>query len=883
MPKLPFGKFGNSNKTTPNGRNTITNREERDAVIENPLWENDQGIVYNREGKREIGLQLFLPPDTSLSNAALYRMWEDIHGVLHNGIPEGERGRFIIAGTRARPQVTRINPGNGHPLARQLRLSAAQNFETMRLRNQLLEWTYYFTCTVNARNFSEEEAMTPDQYRRGTETALRLRARFAQLFSFAGIAAKEMDENDVHECVYRYLNPDQQSAAVPPFRPASKRKFYTQDDLIEHPDIYSHTWREQLLGSEIVNTTDHLQIGRTYVNVTTMRRTPDITDVNGVTGIISGLNREGVHRAYIITDYHHEPFQKMLAKVRGKARQLNAAATDTEAGYIDPETRAGLADTEDFLTYLSRTNQHIFSTSCAVITMEDSAEKMILANEAARAALAPMGGGSPVISTAQNIKQYLMEYMPFSGMSGSTKFKVLEENSADFFPLTGPWEGTFVHEEDIIEGSLFLNRTHGVTRYNLFSQYNNNYSAVIVAGSGRGKTVLANYLMTDIVAQGGIATLVDRGKGYDTVVNLLDGVTISIGPGSEHTINPFHLGDHVIFPDERKLLGTLAILRSMVPPLSESTQGLEDQLIEEAIARTYQAGRDERPMYNPDGTPRLNDDGTQAFEIVRDKAVYMSDFHARLSNITEMKGSPLTQEMRGMLQTLSLQFGKWVGDGMYANFVDGDTTIDITHPIMNFEVGELEKSGPLATVGMLLIGELTWERIYLYADKPKLVVFDEAWKLLRNAYARSIFEEFFRRGRHVFVGAMAVSQSLRDFDEMPGILSSCSNFFLSDLPGEDALVADRLGLNSQALAIYKTISGGTANGLHIQTDYKEFFAWNRMQDGVHGDVIRVYMSPLQNITYSSNPVHKAKRAAAIKAHGGNTLEGLLSLVRDKQN
>lgn len=858
-------------------RKSIFNRDERDAIAESPYWENDQGVVFNREGVREIGLRLHLPPMTALGKKEKLDMWDLLRGVLHNGIPEDQRGRMIIAGMRATPDTIQTQPGNGHPLARELRASAARQFEQMRLRNEVLRWEYYFTCTVPGRVLDETTGYTEGQYERIMENAFLLRTRLQQMFGHAGISAEELDEQDVFNIMYHYRNPDFQSVTAPRFIPSDKRRYYLQSDLEEYQDIYTHSLREQLNATDIDNTRlDYLKVGTTFVSVTTMRNVPDTTYINGVTKIINALNKHGVHRAYLFADYYHEKFQQQLSKVRNRARQFNSTVKDTDAGYIDPETRAGLADTEDFLTYLSRSNQHIFSTAVGLMLMEDTPEQLRAATEAARSGLGQLGGGSPVTSQAQNIKQFMLEFAPFAGGSPASKFKVLEENSADFYPLTGPWEGTFKHENDPVDATLFLNRANTVTRYNLFSQYSNNYCSVIIAGSGSGKTFLANYFITDMIAQEGIVTIIDRGNGYNTLVKLLDGHTVVIGPGSMHTINPFDLPKGHTSPEDRKVLYILALLRSMVPPDGTGNENVENQLLKEAISRTYSRTTEMLAVTDPAGQHVLDEDGNRTY-AAHFRGATMTDFVQTLRNLTELEGEVLDMKRMDLVRSLTLQFREWTGDGMYGRFVDGETTIDITHPIMCFEIGELEKSGPLGTVGMMLISELAWQRAYLYKNRPKLTVFDEAWKLLRNQQAREVFEEFFRRGRHIMLGPLAITQSIDDFDTLPGVLVSTSNFFLGNLPGQAAKVRERLGLNDDAMATFESIGNQTASTGTPQ-NYKEFFAWNRMGNSEHGDIIRVYTSSLQRWTYSTNQIHDAKRAAAIAAAGGDTLAGLRALA-----
>lgn len=860
--------------TTP-GRNALTNRTDRDLLSISPYWDNVRGVVFNREGTAEIGIEIELPVVTSLTTKEKLGLWSRLRAVLHYGVPEGQRARMIIALTRATPDAIEVGNQPGLPLAQALRSSVSDLFDQMRLRNGVLTARYVLTCTVPGPRPDETRGFTEGQAAQIMERAATLRESLLVQFETANIAARPMNAQDTKDFIEDWFNPDFQATAKAPYITPEERTWYLQGDLEAHPDIYSNSFREQIYQSAVETARlEHLLVGSTYVNAIVMRKVPTITYVDGVNRILKALNRTKARRAYVVMDFIHENFQKELASVRNRARRFHSTVNDDQAGYIDPETRAGLADTEDFLTYLSRSGQHIFTSAAAIILMEDTPEDMRASIEGARAALAEMGGGAPVISQMENLRRYGLEYAPFGGITPQTRFKVLEENSADFFALTGPWKGTMQHPQDPIHPSLFLSRFNTVIQYNLFSQYSNNYCGLIIAGSGSGKTYLANYLATDVLAQGGVVTITDRGGGFDPLIKLNGGTIIKIGPGSEHTVNPFDLPPGATFPDDRKQAFIYAALRTMVPA-SINDETKEEQLIKEAVRRAFERANDYETAMDEFKRPVMRDG--QVVRVPVFTGVSMTSFRSTLNTITEINGEPLDGERLAIVRDLSHKFGTWIGDTMEGRFVDGKTTVDLTHKIMGFDITELENAGAVGTLGMMLIGEMNWQRAYMYPGVPKLAVFDEAWKLLQNDRARATFEEFFRRGRHVLLGALAITQTATDFDSMPGVVQNVSNFFVGALPGQEARVAEMLKLTDEARLVYDSLSG-TPSMSNLAQAYKEFFVYNRTADGGHGDVVRVYSSPLQKWTYSTNKIHDTKRRQVIEQRGGDIVAALYELA-----
>jgi len=327
--------------------------------------------------------------------------------------------------------------------------------------------------------------------------------------------------------------------------------------------------------------------------------------------------------------------------------------------------------------------------------------------------------------------------------------------------------------------------------------------------------------------------IVDRGYGYASLVELYGGTTIPIEPGTV-SINPFQLPEGQDQPDEQKKAFLLAVLRAMLPTEKFSAQeALENALLTNALELVYEIG----------GKPRL------------------SDFVTTLSAMKEVSGTPMGSEELALAKNLAIRLKTWCGDTPFGQLIDRETNIDIEAPIVYFESSGLDKYPALQGVAMLLMTDLIWRRVERDKKRKKIVVFDEAWAMLRIPEAAQFIVELYRRFRRYNAAVYSVTQSLEDFksEQAQGILQNTTYHYLLRLPGEDESIQEILGLTPAAMTSFKDLSS-------VKGKYNEVLAWIRREDSVVGGIVKIEPTPFEYWAFTTNANDMALRDNYIEKH-----------------
>ncbi|MDR6218516.1 TraC family protein [Deinococcus soli (ex Cha et al. 2016)] len=815
-----------------------------------PFWDIQDGVMFNHDGSVEVGIELTPPTNTFLDDNRMEELWKQLRTVLRLGTPEHGRTRVYVESSPDNGQTIRDYREiiTEHPLVRTMVDSRARHLELRRLQGRVNQWRFVVTCTIPSRKRAKGQSYGEDEFKQALARAREVRGRLKTMLDIAGFKPHAMDDQGVFEFIWRYLNPGLASSKPPKYITPAQRTYYPEVILEEFPDLESVTTRRQLACSEVDNTRPHhLMVGDRFVKTIAMKRIPDETRIGMVESVLTAL---GGKHFYLVVDYYHEPHGDILRQIQKQARQFNATATDETVGYIDPNVKVGLRETEGVLEHMSLTGQHVFSTGVALVLVAREQEELQYMQERSIAALSSMGGVMPVVGNVQNVTLYLEELMPFGGTRNSFKFKAMEENSADFFPLAGPWVG----EKPI---SVYGNRWGGLTGLNFFSSRSNNYNMLVLGGSGSGKTFFVQSMLKDIIANGGDVMVVDRGWGYKPLMEAIGASIIPLQAGGGVSINPFDLPDGETEPDDEQLGFLNGLIRTMMPGEGGAREAVENAIITEALKRTYRLALSDRP------------DETGAYKPYY-KGARLSDFVGVLMTMDEIGSSKMADFEKETARSLALALRNWTGDTPNGRFVDRETSVRIDNVAMYFETSALEKYPELSTIALLLLGDLIWKRAKARPHVPKIAVFDEAWALLKNPYAQTIIVDLFRRARRYKMSACAVSQSLQDFMNIPGILQSTSYYFVGKLPGETGLVRDLLKLDGKAIEQFESLA-------NQKGEYSEFLAWIRKEDGIEGDIIRLEPSPLEYWTFTTNRDDEFRREEVIKQHGGDLIRALKSL------
>jgi conjugal transfer ATP-binding protein TraC len=260
--------------------------------------------------------------------------------------------------------------------------------------------------------------------------------------------------------------------------------------------------------------------------------------------------------------------------------------------------------------------------------------------------------------------------------------------------------------------------------------------------------------------------IVDIGGSYKKLCDNLSGQYMPFHLSTQISLNPFDLNSDEKIPSSHKIKFLVGLVEMMTKEDDVAHIGkLERAEIEEAIQQVYEKVK----------KPRLSD----------------------LKEI--LLKHPETQIKR---------FGRimapWCGDTPFGRVVDRETTIELTRPVVCFDLKGLEIYPDLQAVCLYLITDYVWREVQADRGRMKFLVLDECWKLLESDSGAAFIGEVFRTFRKYYAGAIAISQNVDDFAKSKvasAILPNTSlKWVLSQRGADTARLKEVLQLNDNEMA-----------------------------------------------------------------------------------
>jgi conjugal transfer ATP-binding protein TraC len=448
---------------------------------------------------------------------------------------------------------------------------------------------------------------------------------------------------------------------------------------------------------------------------------------------------------------------------------------------------------------------------------------------------------------------------PASGIALHRRSRVFTDNAADFLPLVGPWGGS---DRPVM---LFGHRTGALVPFDPVDPRLPAWNQMIIGSTGSGKTHLANLLVLNLMATQPLVTIVDRGGGYRTLVQVVGGHTISLGPGAEVAMNPMDVApgqverDNTgrIHVDEVKIAFLTAMMGMMVTRGGQAYTDREQLIVSEAARQTYQ---------------RLYE------EVERGRQILLRDLRDSLLVYQPRLDTPeLGAEIRRIANDLALRMTDWVDDGVHARLFDRPTSVNLYgDAVLYFDTEGLPHDSPVLQVAMAIIADVAWRRARREDSPGSLVVLDEAWVYLRVAVATSFIEEMFRRFRRYRAMALVITQEPDDLLSSPigGVLLNNSQVWYLLRGTYRPEVLDLMRVNAKCQAVLPHLE-------QVKGQYAEMLLLADLGGNRVGDVITVRPGSHDYWIATSDRRERLIREAAFRDGGGNgnTMEVIRHLAR----
>lgn len=362
---------------------------------------------------------------------------------------------------------------------------------------------------------------------------------------------------------------------------------------------------------------------------------------------------------------------------------------------------------------------------------------------------------------------------------------MLTTNAADLLPVEAPWQGT-------PRSPLFLLETpyRQLLPFSPFDPSFSDANMLIMAKSGGGKTFMVQQLLSMASRANPLVSIIERGDSYQPLVELMGGRMITMSLDAEQTINPWDLPQGEKQPAKDQVAFLKNLTRHMLGENPADDTELLDNLITEAILRTYKrAGV--RPS-NPIPT----------FTDLRDE-------------LSQWRDEDKSQRVMDEAHLAAIKLRSWTGEkGIYSKLFDRPTTISLDNPWLFFNVEQLADDPRLETAMSLLIAHATAQRASGKTGQPSITVLDECWFLLDSPVLAPEVVQLFRTARKRNASVWGISQTAEDFvgsESKPrvhgaGIVKNSSIKIVGQQPGDMTALREHLHLNETALNQVKHFS-----------------------------------------------------------------------------
>jgi len=463
----------------------------------------------------------------------------------------------------------------------------------------------------------------------------------------------------------------------------------------------------------------------------------------------------------------------------------------TAKGTPNPALEIKKADTMNIYNSLYKGEEKLFGVSLYVDNKDTSPELLNLLTEKCRSNLNSMLMIPAPVKwrTADAIKST----MPIASDKLTASRDFLTSSLAATFPFISPTDsGTdgvlFGHELDTMN-PIFVD----------FKSMSNKHFFVIGI-SGSGKSYTSKYLaMQQLFREEMKVYILDPNGEYSSLCTRLGGKVVELSKDSDSIINIFDIGSHDF---GSKMLSLISAFDIIVGGITESQKAV----LNHALLLVYET---KGIIYNDPKTWKLD---APTFSDLRDVLLELHKEYKGAKNFAYDKSTDV------LLNRVAM----YCENGFFG-FLDKHTRIDTTNDIICFDLSML----PNAVKSLLMFAVLDLISNRVRKDnKPKLVMIDEGWSLLKSNEAASYILEFVKTSRKFNASIGFITQEIEDLinsNAGKSILNTCSTkVLMRQSPSNIDLIAKNLGLNT--LEKNYLISVQKGHGLLITEDAHYKFA-----------------------------------------------------------
>lgn len=290
-------------------------------------------------------------------------------------------------------------------------------------------------------------------------------------------------------------------------------------------------------------------------------------------------------------------------------------------------------------------------------------------------------------------------------------------HACQFLPILGEWTGS-----GMAGAMLLLTRRGHPALVDLYES-STNYSGIIFAEAGAGKSFLTQKIAADYLAAGAKLWVIDAGRSYLKLCKMVGGEFIEFKPDSDVCLNPFtHVED---------LHEEMDILKATIAKMAAPEDTLDD----------YQLSRVEQAI-------------TSTWEK-----------YGNAANITAVAEWFINQSDDPECLRLGRQLFPFAG-GQYTKWFDGVNNLDMSNAFVCMELSDLKGRPALQQVVLLqLISRINHDMYKAQLGergRKKILIVDEAWEMLDDPMMAKAMVAAYRKARKEDGAVLVVTQAIGD-------------------------------------------------------------------------------------------------------------------------
>lgn len=290
-------------------------------------------------------------------------------------------------------------------------------------------------------------------------------------------------------------------------------------------------------------------------------------------------------------------------------------------------------------------------------------------------------------------------------------------HAVQFLPILGEWTGSGM------SGAMLLLTRRGQPALIDLYDSTTNYSGIIFAEAGAGKSFLTQKFVADYLASGAKVWVIDAGRSYLKLCKGVGGEFIEFRPESDVCLNPFtHIED---------LEEEMDILKATIAKMAAPEDILDD----------YQLSRIEQAI-------------TSVFTRFGNSA-----------NIRAIAEWFIAQSDDPECLRLGRQLFPFAG-GQFTRWFEGKNNLDMSNAFICMELSDLKGRPALQQVVLLqLISRINHDMYKAQMGergRKKILIVDEAWELLDDPMMAKAMIAAYRKARKEDGAVLVVTQSIGD-------------------------------------------------------------------------------------------------------------------------